>query len=268
MTDNILNDLDLYSDLVSSVGTYDKDRPLTPIECSDLIVKLKGETGDSWEALSKRLGLGKKRKTSTSKAPLDTTQIKLFEQLQKLSRKKAYMLGWGKSGDGKVGFTIGCLVASLPDKDAHDIILDAVLDSQETDNPIRKTDVVNILNRIRGSPETPVEEIIEHVMHIKPKVEHLYKIAITPYTNILEKLNQIILERQTNSKELLQKLVQNKFKNNEIRSVYLSKNNLLWFTLEEKEFQELEKEWKSKRIPVTSFFNEMIADAIKNEFVS
>ena len=265
MTENILDDMDLYSDLVSSIGTHEKDRPLTPIECSDLIVRLKEETGDSWEALSKRLGLGKKLKVSTSKDPPDITQIKLFEKLQELSRKNVYILGWGKSGDGKVAFTIGCLVASLPDKNDHDIILNTVLESQETGNPIRKNDVKNILNRIRGSPKTPVGEIIEHVMNIKPKIEHLYKIGITPYTNFLERLDQIVSEKQTNSKELLQKLIQTKFKNNEIYSVYLSKSNLLWFTLEEEKFQELEKEWKSKKIPVTSFFNEIMIDAIKNE---
>ena len=44
--EKITNDLDLFSDLLSSVGTNDKDRPLTPIECSDLIVRLKEETGD------------------------------------------------------------------------------------------------------------------------------------------------------------------------------------------------------------------------------
>ena len=65
MSGLILDDLDLYSDLLSSVGTHDKDRPLTPIECSDLIVRLKEETGESWEQLSKRLGLGKKRKIKT-----------------------------------------------------------------------------------------------------------------------------------------------------------------------------------------------------------
>ena len=44
----ILDDLDLYSDLLASVGTNDKDRPLLPIDCSDMFVRLKEETGESW----------------------------------------------------------------------------------------------------------------------------------------------------------------------------------------------------------------------------
>ena len=50
----LIDDLDVYSDLLLSVGTNDADRPLTPIECSDLIVRLKEETGDTNEQISKR----------------------------------------------------------------------------------------------------------------------------------------------------------------------------------------------------------------------
>jgi len=265
MCASLLDDLDLYSDLLSSVGTKNKDRPLTPIECSDLIVRLKEETGESWEQLSKRLGLGKKRKIKTSSAPPDTTQIKLFEKLQDLSRKNAYALGWGGSGDGKIGFTIGCLVASLPDKNTHDIILGAVLASQETDKPILKTDVINICNRIRKSPEKPAEEVIEDVLKYKPIMEHLHKIGITPNPGFLIKFNQILSEKQISSKELLTKLIHSKFKNNEIASVYLSKSDTLWITLEADKFEELESRWKAEKKPVTSFFNEILIEAMEND---
>ena len=265
MSGLILDDLDLYSDLLSSVGTHDKDRPLTPIECSDLIVRLKEETGESWEQLSKRLGLGKKRKIKTSSAPPDTTQIKLFEKLQNLSRKNAYALGWGRTGDGKIGFTIGCLVASLPDKDAHDIILDAVLASQETDKPILKTDVLDICNRVRNSPEKPAEEIVEDVLEYKPVMEHFYKIGVTPQADFFIKFDQILSEKQISSKELLTKLIHSRFKNNEIKSVYLSKSNTLWITLEADNFKELEKKWKAERKPVTRFFNEIFIEAMEND---
>ena len=265
MCASILDDLDVYSDLLSSVGTNDKDRPLTPIECSDLIVRLKEETGESWEQLSKRLGLGKKRKVKTSRAPPDTTQIKLFEKLQDLSRKNAYALGWGRSGDGKIGFTIGCLVAGLEDKNAHDIILDAVLASQETDKPILKTDVQDICNRVRNSPEKPAKEIIKHVLEIMPVTTHLHKIGITPNPGFLIKFNQILSEKQISSKELLTKLIHSRFKNNEIESIYLSQSNTLWFTLEPEKFQELEKKWKAENKPVTNFFNDILTEAMKNE---
>lgn len=272
--EKITNNLDLFSDLLSSVGTNDKDRPLTPIECSDLIVRLKEETGDSWEKLSKRIGLGKKRKTSTSKKPPDTTQIKLFVQLQDLSRKNAYMIGWGKSGDGRVGFTIGCLVAKLPDKKLHDVILHAVNERAGTDDPIIKTDVQKILNRHRLNSETTIEEIIEDVMKIKPKLVDIGIIPITPDIELLEKFNQVVSDQQIDSKTLLLKLLQTKYKNDEISNANLSKSNTINLfiksepgssrTVDEK-FYEIEKEWKSKKIPVNKFFNDILMEALKNE---
>ena len=91
--------------------------------------------------MSKRLGLGKKAKLSTMDAPPDTTQIRFFAKLQNLSRKNAYAIGFGTSGEGTIGFTIGCLVADLPNKKDHDLILYAVLESQTGPKPLIKEDV-------------------------------------------------------------------------------------------------------------------------------
>ena len=261
----LIDDLDVYSDLLLSVGTNDPDRPLTPIECSDLIVRLKEETGDTWEQISKRLQLGKKRKISTSKKEADTTQVRLFEQLQNLSRRSVYKLGFGRVRDGKVGFTIGCLVAALEDKRAHDIIIDFVLDSQEREKPLKKTDVQNICNRVRGSPETPVEEILEHVYEIKPKVEIINKIAVSPYSKNLEKIHQLVKEKQITSRELLTQLIQKRFKNNEIKSMSLSKSNVVWITMDDDEFKKVETEWKSKKLPINTFFNQILEEVLKDE---
>ena len=78
-------------------------------------------------------------------------------------------------------------------------------------------------------------------------------------------LYQILSEKQISSKELLTKLIHSKFKNNEIESVYLSKSNTLWITLEAVNFEELEKKWKAERKPVTNFFNEILMEAMEND---
>lgn len=265
MNQKILDDLDTYSDLLLSIGTHDPDRPFTPIEVSDLILKLKEETGDSWEELSKRVGLGKKLKTSTVKKPVDVTQIKLFEKLQNLSRRNAYMLGWGVSKDGKIAMTIGCDVAKLSNKDEQDIILNTVLESLDTDKPIRKMDVKNILERKIKSPETPIGEIIEQTMAIKPEMEMFWKIGITPEDVFLEKFKKKLSNEKITSSELLRKLLERKIKKDMIKSISISKNDLIWITLEEDKFNELENEWKSKKIPVTSFFNQILTEEIKND---
>ncbi len=265
MTGKILDDLDLYSDLLMSIGTHNPDRPFTPIEVSDLLLRLKEETGDSLEQLSKRVGLGKKKKSSTVKKDADPTQIKNFQKLQNLSRRNAYSIGWGKSKDGKVAMTLGCDIAKLPNKDDHDILINTILERFETEKPLEPNDIENILDRKFKSPETPMAEMIEHVMSIKPKTELYYKIGITPENDFVEKCNQKSSEQKITSSELLQKLIKHKYRNNEIKSIILSKNNILWITLDHEQFQSLENEWKSKKIPVTAFFNQILMEEIQND---
>ncbi len=263
MVEKLLDDLDAYSDLLLSIGTHNPDRPFTPIEVSDMILRLKEETGDSWEGISKRVGLGK-NKSIRSKST-DTTQIRLFEKLQNLSRRNAYILGWGASKDGKVAMTIGCDVAKLSDKDEQDIILNTILESLDTDKPIRKMDVKDILNRKSNSPETPIGEIIEHVMKIKPVMELFWKIGITPEDTFLEKFKKKMSDEKILSSDLLRKLLEKKIKKDMIKSVSITKNNLVWITFDENNFKELENEWKSKKIPVTAFFNQILMEEIQND---
>ncbi len=265
MSEKILDDIDFYSDLLMSIGTHDSDRPFTPIEVSDLIVRLKEETGDSWEELSKRLGLGKKKKSSTIKKSNDTTQLRLFEKLQNLSRRNAYTLGWGKSKDGKIAMTLGCDIAKLSDKDEQDILISAIIETSDTEKPIVKNDVKNILDRKIKSPEIPISEIIEHVSNTKPHMELFWRVGITPDGEFLEKFKEKISTNGLNPAEFLKKLIQNKFKNNDIKSINISKNDLIWITLEEQKFKEMEHNWISKKIPVTSFFNQLLMEEIEHE---
>ena len=139
------------------------------------------------------------------------------------------------------------------------------MDSQEREKPLIKPDVQNICNRVRGSPETPVEEILEHVYEIKPKVEIINKIAVSPYSKNLEKIHQLVKEKQTTSRELLTQLIQKRFKNNEIKSMSLSKSNVVWITMDDDEFKKVETEWKSKKLPMTTFFNEILEEVLNDE---
>lgn len=258
-----MDDLDLYSDLLSSVGTGDEDRPLTPIECSDYIKRLREETGESLEKLSKRLGLGKKRKISTMDEPPDTSQIKLFLKLQDLSRKSAYMLKFGKSSEDKVGFTIGCLIADLPDKRDHDVILQTVMRSVDEGKKILKTDVIKILERKRKSPDTKIEEIIEYVMKIKPVTDVYSMIVLRANHDILQKMEYLAKQERT-PKEVLTKIMNERFPNSEITSINLKKNNI-YITIKDDQFKKIEENWRSKKTNVTEYFNQIISEAIANE---
>lgn len=259
----LLDDLELYSDLVASVGTGTSGRPLTPIECSDLIIRLKKETSESKQQLSKRLGIGRKRKIKTLDEPPDTTQITLFEKLQKLDRKNAYMLGFREDA-GKIPFTIGCLVADLPEKNDHNIILKTVLASYGTKKEIIKTDIQGILERKRRSPDQPIEEIIKHVMDIKPVVDHYYLIGIIIDPVLRKNIEQISKDQQQDIKQVLKKLLETKFSNNEISSVSL-KEKTLFISMEDIHFDKIENDRKSQKLSMTKFFNQILSEAISIE---
>lgn len=261
MTGKLTDDLDLYSDLLASIGTGNKDRPLTPIECSDYIKRLQEETGESLEKLSTRLGLGKKRKIKTVDEPPDTTQIRLFLKLQKLSRKSAYMLRFGKSTGDRVGFTIGCLVADLPNKRDQDVILQTIMNSSGSQKEIIKVDVANILERKRKSPAVPIEEIIEHVMKIKPvtKVVNIIVLRATPL--ILKRLDAAVKRRGVNPKQILTDAINKKFTNNEIKSISLRGNDI-HVIIDDNNLKSIEDNWKSSRTNVTNYFNKILSEVM------
>jgi len=265
MSGNLLDDLDFYSDLLLSIGTHDSDRPLTPIEVSDSLVRLLTETGDSLEELSKRVGLGRKKSVSTIKKKIDTTQIRIFQNLQKLSRRNVYSLGWGRSKDGKVAMTLGGDIARLSNKNDHDLLFNTIIENMDTEKQLVKNDVKNIVNRKINSPEVDMSEIIELVKNTKPKPELFCRIGIYPDGEFIEQFNTKISINELKNSEFLKKLIQNKFKNNEIESISLSKNNILWITIDDKNFKEIESQWKSKNITVTSFFNQILLESIQND---
>lgn len=163
MTTQLLDDFDLYSDLVLSVGAGAHDRPLTPIGVSDLILRLKKETGETRSQISHRLGLGRKTKASSIDKPPDTTQLDRFLKLQRLSRKNACMLGF-RGAPGKIPFTLGALVADLPNRDDHDAILETVLASYGGKKRLTRDDVREIVYRKKASPAEPINKIIEEVV--------------------------------------------------------------------------------------------------------
>ena len=77
------------------------------------------------------------------KKDIDDTQVRLFEKLQNLSRKNVYMIGWGRSKDGKVSMTSACDIAKLNDKDEQDVILNTMIEYQDTEKNLEKTKIKN-----------------------------------------------------------------------------------------------------------------------------
>ncbi|MBT6646233.1 MAG: hypothetical protein HOB51_01760 [Thaumarchaeota archaeon] len=253
----LIDDLELYSDLVASVGTGRHNRPLTPIECSDLIMRLKNETDESWEELSKRLHLGKKSKITTMDAPRDTTQIRHFAKLQNLSRKNAYALGFGLSNEGAIGFTIGALVADLPEKKDHDLILDAVLQSQNGSRSLKKEDIKKIVQMRKASSDTPLESIIKRIIDFDPEPEESYVMLVQPDPELLDIIHEKKDKDDPDAKEFLKNLIDLQFIDKQVNLIKL-RNNLILITMDKENFEKTENEWKTKNQNFTNYFNSLL----------
>lgn len=261
MTSRLLDDFELYSDLLASVGTGTADRPLTPIECSDLIIRLEKETGETKSQISKRLGLGKKKKIHTLDKPPDTTQLVNFEKLQNLSKKNAYMLGFRVKNEATIPFTIGSIVAELPNKEDHNIILKTVLESYGTKKEITKDDIKEIVSRKKKSTEIPIEEIIVNVMKVKPVIDDYYLIGVTISDTLLEKMKKVL--NKQNGKEVLKNMLQNRLKNIEISAISI-KEKTLFVSVDESNFEKIEQKRKQLKISVMNFFNHTFMEVLEN----
>lgn len=251
----LLEDLELYSDLISSVGSHSGNRRLTPIECSDLIIRLKNETQEGWEQISKRLSLGKKTKISTLDAPNDATQVRNFKDLQNLSRKNAYMLGFG-SDEAKIPFTLGVLVSSLPNKEDHNIILKTTLEKD-----LKKKDIMKIVDLKKKSPTVSIEEIIEQVIKAKPVIDEYYLIGITLEKNLEEQIKKISEQKSQNIKDVILDLFKKRFTDNQITSISI-KNNTLYISMTQNNFEKIENDKNSNKKSITEFFNDILREVL------
>lgn len=250
MTAQLLDDFDLYSDLILSTGTSVADRPLTPIEVSDMILRLEKETGETRQQIARRLGLGRKTKVSSMNRPPDTTQLNHFLKLQNLSRKNAYMLGF-RDTPGKIPFTLGAVVADLPNKDDHNTVLKTVLASYDTKMRITKEDVREIVYRKKASPKEPISEIIETVVKSKPVVDHYYMIGVSLPASIgMDRGDPALLRESVNA--VLAGI--------EIATATI-RDNTFFVSMDEENFSRMETQRKKTGMTITKFFRRVLEKA-------
>jgi hypothetical protein len=254
---SILDNIEILSDLLASLGTHSKDRILTPFECSTHIVRLKEETGESWEDVSKRLSLGKKKKNDFTKKT-DTTMVRNFANLQSLTKKRGYAIGWGVSTPDKVAFTSAVYISKLDSENDQIRLMDTILDSIKDDSEdyITKNDVIKIVEEKRKSPETPIEGIIASVSDRKVESDTNYRIGVSlEFENNL-KIKQI-LKTTSNLTEHLNNFV---FKTNSVLKAYQNEKGTLWLVADEKTFNTFQSGWRKNNVNMTSYFNQLFEE--------
>lgn len=257
----LLDDIDLFSDLLASVGTHLKDRPLSPYEVSNCIVRLQNETGETWEQISSRLSLGKK-KTNNFYKKTDTTMVNKFIKLQKLTKKRVYSIGWGEASEDMVGFTSASDISKLTNEEDQIKLFDAILESAQNSSgkKLGKEDVKKIIEEKSKSIQTPIEEIIQSVMGKKFSSESHFLIGLKINNEILKRLQQITDEKNTDLTLVLNESI---FPNNSIMKARINDKKTLWLTTNESTFHIFESNWKKEKLSMTAYFNKLFQEGTK-----
>lgn len=161
----LVEDLDLYAKLLSSIKVPGRNRTLSPIEVTELIKRMVGE-GMSIQEISERVSV----KTDT---------IKQFLSLSKIPPEYQNTIVWGTSTDCGVSFSTATKIVRLAEPEDMKMLLGASMEHKFTKNEIE-----NIVALRRASHSLDMADCIEKVKSIRVRVEpkHMYVIAVSRET--------------------------------------------------------------------------------------
>ena len=165
----LVMDAKLYAKLLNSVSQQGagRRRPMSPVECARAIRRLIDEEQESLDQIAARLNLGRPRDMSDVYKRRDTTQISLFLNLLKVSKKSRDLAGWGTDDWPRIPFSTVAQLHTLTEED-QDAIIQSILQSGDKKRTLTRDDVVRIKRWRRENPEMPIRECIENVLKLKP----------------------------------------------------------------------------------------------------
>lgn len=256
MSGKLVDDLELYSDLLLSVGTHKGKRPLIPIEVSNLIVRLKEEEKLDDKEVSKRLDLGKATKI-TNLDKNDPTQVKQFLKLQNLSLKSRKLLGWGNTEPDKIPFTTGVIISELDDKKDQDIVIQSCLE-----RGIKKDEANRILDLKKKSPGIKIDDCIEKVLKIRPITEIWYIVSHTISPSLLKNIQNNAESLKKSPTEYLKDIIKSKCNKGKIESVIL-KGMTVYISMDEECNDFIENKQKQTKQSFSSYMDSILSEALK-----
>ena len=166
----LVKNIKLYAHLLQSVGQQKRDnqqpRPLTPVQCAQMIYRLIKEEGDTLAKVSERLGLGRSQDESNPYKKRDTTQVTDFLNLLRVSEKSRNLAGWKHEKYPKLPFSVISHLAVLDENDQDTIIQSAY--NSDNKKVLGKEDVKRIKSWRRANKDAPIQEGIRKVLDLKP----------------------------------------------------------------------------------------------------
>ena len=244
----LIDDFDKYSDLVLSVKTHQKDRPLEPIEVAKYITRMIDELPDeNLLKISNRLGLN------------DATQTKYFLKLLELPETVHYLLGWKVHQEEKIPFTISVILSELGNKEDMEYLVKAGLEHKFT-----KNEAMRIVQLKKKFPEKSADECIEKVLKIRPVIVKGYMIINLLTEAILSKIEKIAREKNIEQKELLLDLVNKNLEKGKTESVKI-KGKVVQLGLDGDGYRSILKFQESRKIRFNDIIEKLLTEKFGND---
>jgi hypothetical protein len=226
----------LKRDLILSVGTHKKNRPLSPVEVAEGF-KVAIDNGMSRKELAELVQFG------------GTSMIDRFLNLLKLNKDLRYLVDW-RQGDLSISFSSASKIACLTDYEQKEVVK-AILD-----NRLNKDEITQII-QIKKRSNKDINNCIQEVLNQRPTIERRYifigKIINPELSKSLERLTQ--LERNA----LLKKTINSEVNPNIHSEVRLGMNG---FSLLGDEL--LSNELKKLKPDFESCINNLLNSGVKN----
>ena len=140
--------------LLLSVGTHRGQRSLSPVEVANIFANI--------------LAAGGRLSDCARAARLEgTTIVARFLRLLKLPESVRHLVDWG-SGAGTIGFSTGAELARLDDDAEEEEVVSGVLTYRLSGSEVRQ------VVQLRKRSQRPVEECLNEIVGMRPRVEKRY----------------------------------------------------------------------------------------------
>ena len=250
MSIKLIDDIDKYSDLIMSVGVQGNsikgERPLIPIEVANRIKRMIDENEESLSETAHRLGLGR-GKSEDPYDSKDTTQIRCFLNLLKLSPRSSMTLGFGRSDPDKIPFSTGSEIAKLDSHDEQDKVIQSALE-----HDLRKEDAQKIVRYRNEHQESTIEECIEQVLQVTPVQSISNVVCCTLDRQFADKIEPIVNRLAERLSMRLDGIV----------SKTRIKGKIIMVFMDDRAFTTLKREQKKQNSTFSQYINSIIGEIV------
>jgi len=234
--------------LLLSLGTHEKDRPLSPVEASDYIRRLLEHGGAT-------ISKGTKSQIAKSLGFSGEKMIGDFLRLQRLTTTLRDAIGWGDMEDGRIPFSTATQLARLQGQE-QDILAKVALE-----NDFTKTETIRIVQLRLRNPSKTINECIEDIKRIRPIVQTGYVVVTRLSEDALSGLQTEALANKSRPEDAMRSVLCRTFPPESVKSIVI-RRRILILTLDEDGYKRLKALPESMRIAPERIADRLVEMAI------